>query len=104
MNLQLTGYQVDQLIGAVVGAFEGGGEPAVAIDDAGGGIVSDGAFVGPVDFAEGGGERRDIAREKVPGGASRPAAGVIGEDGGGGVIGVDGDGEEGDVGAEGALG
>ena len=47
--------QVGQLIGPVIRAFHLRHQTAIAADDGGGGVVADGAFIGPVNFAEGGG-------------------------------------------------
>src|SRR5450432_2087963 len=63
--------------------------------------MSDGTFVGPVDFAEWGGERGDVAGEEAPGGrVGCPAFGIIGEHGGSVVVRVDGDREKDKAAAE----
>src|SRR5437870_1806109 len=49
--------EVFQLIGAVTRTFEHSGETSVAADNRRYGVVADGTFVAPVDFAEGSGER-----------------------------------------------
>ena len=75
MVLQLACDQMRELIGAVIGAFDLGGQASIAPDDRGSGIVADGAFLGPVDFAKGGGERATSpVRKRQPGPAAQRRA------------------------------
>src|ERR1019366_4322807 len=77
--LQLACNQVHELIRAVVGAFHLGGQASIAPNDGSGGSVADGAFPGPVDFAQRRGQRSHVSREEAPEGSGGPAARVFGE-------------------------
>src|SRR4051794_40917892 len=92
-----------QLIWTVIGAVDLRGQPAIAVNDGSGGVVADGAFVRPIDFAEGGGQRTNVAGGESPTGSGGPTARILGEHGGSVEVRIHSDGEERDLRTEAAL-
>ena len=66
MILQLAFDQVYQLIRAIVGAFNLSGQPSIAPNDRGGGIVTDRTLVSPIDLAQRRRKGRHVASEEEP--------------------------------------